>query len=305
MNPRGGWWPRSASLLVLFLWLEGPAVRDGRRVSRQPHVARQPAVPDPGADHADRVVHYTPEWVGRKEHSIHIAHISSVSIDTNLLFSNVLIETSGGTSPVRCHGHRKTDAVRMKPLIEQYQTQYYRAPPGARERGPMDDVTFAARRATSTHQPARNRPMSKHASGRWCSRRCAPASSASSARARRDLRHRSDDADLRPNAPRRRELHPRAGRVRRGQEDRRRPADVHRGHGPSRARREPARRVPRRPRQPRHRGSVAVGAALPRDDRPRREDAGHLRVDPDRRQVRHLGADPRARPAPARKSWRG
>ena len=74
------------------------------------------------------VVHYTPELVGRKEHSIHIAHVASVSIDTNLLFSNVLIETSGGTAPVTCHGHRKADAVRMKQLIEQYQTHYYRAP---------------------------------------------------------------------------------------------------------------------------------------------------------------------------------
>jgi hypothetical protein len=74
------------------------------------------------------VVHYTPQIVGRKEHSIHIAHVSSVSIDTNLLFSNVIIETSGGTEPVRCHGHRKRDAMRMKELIEQHQTQYYKAP---------------------------------------------------------------------------------------------------------------------------------------------------------------------------------
>jgi hypothetical protein len=74
------------------------------------------------------VVHYTPELVGRKEHSIHIAHVASVSIDTNLLFSDVIIETSGGTSAVRCHGHYKSHAVRMKQLIEQHQTQYYRAP---------------------------------------------------------------------------------------------------------------------------------------------------------------------------------
>ena len=74
------------------------------------------------------VVHYTPELVGRKEHSIHIAHVASVSIDTNLLFSNVIIETTGGATPVTCHGHRKGDAVRMKQLIEQHQTQYYRAP---------------------------------------------------------------------------------------------------------------------------------------------------------------------------------
>ena len=74
------------------------------------------------------VVHYTPELFGRKEHSIHIVHVASVSIDTNLLFSDVLIETSGGTTPVTCHGHRKADAVRIKHLIEQYQTAIYRTP---------------------------------------------------------------------------------------------------------------------------------------------------------------------------------
>jgi hypothetical protein len=72
------------------------------------------------------VVHYTPEMFGRKEHSIHIVHVASVSIDTNLFFSDVRIETSGGTTPVNCHGHRKADAVRMKQLIEQHQTSIYR-----------------------------------------------------------------------------------------------------------------------------------------------------------------------------------
>ena len=77
------------------------------------------------------VVHFTPEIFGKREQSIHIAHISSVSIDTDLLFSDVIIETSGGSTPVRCHGHHKRDAVRMKALIEQYQTAYYRRPPEA------------------------------------------------------------------------------------------------------------------------------------------------------------------------------
>ncbi len=72
------------------------------------------------------VVHYTPEIVGKREHSIHMAHVASVGIDTNMLFSDVVIETSGGASPVKCHGHHKKDAVRMKALIEQYQTAYYR-----------------------------------------------------------------------------------------------------------------------------------------------------------------------------------
>ena len=53
------------------------------------------------------VVHYTPELVGGREHSMHIAHVASVLIDRNLLFSDVLIESSGGTSPVRCHGHAR------------------------------------------------------------------------------------------------------------------------------------------------------------------------------------------------------
>ena len=82
------------------------------------------------------VVHYTPELIGRREQSIHMAHVASVSINTNMLFSDVVIETSGGTEPVRCHGHRKQDAMRMKTLIEQHQTAYYRA--GAAGSGPID-----------------------------------------------------------------------------------------------------------------------------------------------------------------------
>jgi hypothetical protein len=75
------------------------------------------------------VVHYTPELFGRLEHSMHMAHVASVRIDTNLMFSDVYIETTGGASPIRCHGHSKSDAVRMKQLIERYQTEYYKGPP--------------------------------------------------------------------------------------------------------------------------------------------------------------------------------
>ena len=82
------------------------------------------------------VVHYTPEWFGRLEHSMHMAHVASVRIDTNLMFSDVYIETTGGASPIRCHGHRKSDAIRMKTLIEKYQTEYYRGR-GAAAGGPV------------------------------------------------------------------------------------------------------------------------------------------------------------------------
>jgi len=44
-------------------------------------------------------------------------------------FSDVYIETSGGASPVKCHGHSKRDALEMKRLIEQFQSTYYRQQP--------------------------------------------------------------------------------------------------------------------------------------------------------------------------------
>lgn len=131
--PDGAWVPAALVLtaigvaLVCLLWWKGQPIADGdvfraSRLSRGNRFFPTQVLITPTS-----VVHYTPEVVGRKEHSIHIAHVASVSIDTNLLFSNVVIETSGGATPVMCHGHRKADAVRMKQLIEQYQTQYYRA----------------------------------------------------------------------------------------------------------------------------------------------------------------------------------
>jgi hypothetical protein len=77
---------------------------------------------------ATSVVHYTPRWIGKVEETIHMAHVASVKIQTGALLSDVLIETSGGSDPILCHGHRKNDATRMKALIEQYQTEYYRSP---------------------------------------------------------------------------------------------------------------------------------------------------------------------------------
>jgi hypothetical protein len=81
------------------------------------------------------VVQFTPQWIGKLEETIHMAHVSSVKIDTGVMFSDVLIETSGGSHPIRCHGHRKRDAVQMKALIERYQTDYYRPPVGSSPSG--------------------------------------------------------------------------------------------------------------------------------------------------------------------------
>ena len=72
------------------------------------------------------VTFYRPQWFGRQEESIHMAHISSVRIATHLFFADVFIETSGGQDPIRCHGHRKGDVAQMKTLIEGFQTRYYK-----------------------------------------------------------------------------------------------------------------------------------------------------------------------------------
>ena len=74
----------------------------------------------------DSVVQYKPKWVGHSEEVIHVAHVASVKISTGMMLSDVEIETSGGSDPIRCHGHHKADAMKMKTLIEQYQGSYYR-----------------------------------------------------------------------------------------------------------------------------------------------------------------------------------
>jgi hypothetical protein len=73
------------------------------------------------------VVHYTPRWFGHSEQSIHMAHVASVRIETGMLFSDVLIETTGGEAPIRCRGHLKGDAIRMKQAIERHQSAYYQS----------------------------------------------------------------------------------------------------------------------------------------------------------------------------------
>jgi len=69
-----------------------------------------------------------PRWIGKEEESVHLAHVASIKIDTHVLFSNVQIETSGGQDPLVCHGHTKGDAIKIKQLIEDFQSDHYRKP---------------------------------------------------------------------------------------------------------------------------------------------------------------------------------
>jgi hypothetical protein len=53
----------------------------------------------------------------RSEESIPIQRVASVRLETGLVWSDVIIESTGGTDPIVCHGHRKADARRIRDLV--------------------------------------------------------------------------------------------------------------------------------------------------------------------------------------------
>ena len=55
---------------------------------------------------------------GSNEESISISQVASVKISTGIFWSDILIESTGGTDPIASHGHRKADAVRIRDLVE-------------------------------------------------------------------------------------------------------------------------------------------------------------------------------------------
>jgi hypothetical protein len=116
----------AATVVAAFFWSKGRRL-PGEHVFRASRFSRGNLLfPTQVAVTPTSIVHFTPEVFGGREHSMHISHVASVLIDRNLFFSDVVIESTGGTSTVRCHGHRKADAVEMKRLIEEYQSEYYR-----------------------------------------------------------------------------------------------------------------------------------------------------------------------------------
>ena len=60
-------------------------------------------------------------WFSVDEISISIHKVASVHIKTGIIWSDILIESSGGSDPLASHGHTKGDARRIKQLIEDYQ----------------------------------------------------------------------------------------------------------------------------------------------------------------------------------------
>lgn len=69
----------------------------------------------------NRVVRYTPRLFGHFEETIGIDQVASVSVDSSLIFGDVIIETTGGSQPIRCHGHRRADAEAIRRAITEAQ----------------------------------------------------------------------------------------------------------------------------------------------------------------------------------------
>jgi hypothetical protein len=69
--------------------------------------------------HVSRV---KPRLFGSNEESISISQVASVHISTGVFWSDIRIESTGGTDPIVSHGHRKADAQRIRELIETYQS---------------------------------------------------------------------------------------------------------------------------------------------------------------------------------------
>jgi hypothetical protein len=70
----------------------------------------------------NRVVRYTPRLFGHFEETIGIDQVASVSVDSSLIFGDVIIETTGGSQPIRCHGHRRGEAAEIRRQITAAQT---------------------------------------------------------------------------------------------------------------------------------------------------------------------------------------
>ena len=61
--------------------------------------------------------------LGSNEERIAISKIAPVHISTGVFWSEIVIESTGGTDPMTSHGHSKRDAERIRDLIETYQAQ--------------------------------------------------------------------------------------------------------------------------------------------------------------------------------------
>src|SRR5271155_4364446 len=76
-----------------------------------------------------RVSRIKSRFFGSNEETIAMSKVASVHISTGVFWSEIRVESTGGTDPITSHGHRKEDAQRIRDLIESYQGQARVQPP--------------------------------------------------------------------------------------------------------------------------------------------------------------------------------
>ena len=64
------------------------------------------------------VIRHKRSWFSKDEISISISKVASVHIKTGIIWSDILVESSGGSDPLASHGHTKADARRIRELVE-------------------------------------------------------------------------------------------------------------------------------------------------------------------------------------------
>jgi hypothetical protein len=73
---------------------------------------------------SQRVSRVKSRLFGSNEESMAISKVASVHISTGMVWSDIRIESTGGTDPITSHGHRKSDAQRIRDLIETHQAAF-------------------------------------------------------------------------------------------------------------------------------------------------------------------------------------
>jgi hypothetical protein len=120
--------------VLLLLWggfvfmFSRPFTRDAAVFAASRWTSGNRLFPTQIAVYPTKVVRYTPKWVGHEEQTISVGQIASVRVSAGLLFADVIIETTGGSQPIVCHGHWKSDAEGIREKISEAQAA---RPPGA------------------------------------------------------------------------------------------------------------------------------------------------------------------------------
>jgi hypothetical protein len=70
----------------------------------------------------EQVLRIKPRLFGSTQESIAIPSVASVQISTGVLWSDIRIDSAGGSNPIVSHGHRKHDAERIRDLVERFQS---------------------------------------------------------------------------------------------------------------------------------------------------------------------------------------